>query len=210
MKIGLNICLILLLYQVSNASEVNNINAIDEAQIRWAKCQYEMANQPAQEACFIHEIDFLSARSNKNMSDEMSVMLAVNYASLAGVYGGSKGLSLAREAKDRLEPIVQNTPNVLKGAALVTLGALYYRVPSWPISFGDDKKAGRYLAKAYDLDSKNLTTNYFYADYLVETGDKHRAIAILESVIVQQTSPESSVMVRGRINDIKELLSKIK
>ncbi len=45
-----------------------------------------------------------------------------------------------KEAKGLFEEVIAQEPNTLEGSALTSLGTLYYKVPGWPVAFGDKEK----------------------------------------------------------------------
>ena len=59
----------------------------------------------------------------------------------------------------------------LNGSAYTSLGTLYFKVPGWPLGFGNDKKAVQLLEKALEINPDGIDPNYFYADYLREKKD---------------------------------------
>jgi tetratricopeptide (TPR) repeat protein len=71
-------------------------------------------------------------------------------------------------------------PKALDGAAYVTLGNLYRRLPGWPVLYGDKKLARQYFESGVKLYPDAIDTNYFLGDYLLEEGDKDQARAYLE------------------------------
>ena len=91
-------------------------------------------------------------------------------------------LSSAREARDLLLHAIAINPAVMDGSALVTLGALYARVPKLG-SFGDDDKARLYLKQALTLDPNNIDANYFYGKFLLEQGDKQQATFFMKKAV---------------------------
>ncbi|MDA1382172.1 hypothetical protein PCI56_27515 [Plesiomonas shigelloides subsp. oncorhynchi] len=54
---------------------------------------------------------------------------------------------MVKEAKASLEKALKQNPNALDGSAYTSLGSLYYKVPGWPVGFGDDEQAERLLKK---------------------------------------------------------------
>lgn len=81
-------------------------------------------------------------------------------------------LGLATRARDLLARAYAIDPHAGKGGAAMSLGVLYYKVPGSPIGFGDDARAGKLLKEALALDPGGMDANYFYADYLLDQGDK--------------------------------------
>ncbi|MCE0495836.1 tetratricopeptide repeat protein [Vibrio salinus] len=184
--------------------------SVYQTQTRWAVCQYDYENSDEQEGCFqtlIEQLNHIVTSEPDNM--EMATLLAINYASLAGVTGGMKGLSLARKAKDILENVNTKKPDTLHGASYLTLGALYYRAPGWPISFGSKKRARTLLKKALKMNPQSLTANYFYADFLAQQGKADKAIRILHDALKIQINPKYQLAGEGRKRDIEALLLKL-
>jgi len=91
-------------------------------------------------------------------------------SSLAGEKGGLGALSLARKARARYEEAIAIEPTALQGSAYNSLAVLYYKLPPWPISFGDKAKAGDLLRLALELNPTGIDPNYFQGEYLAETG----------------------------------------
>jgi len=92
-------------------------------------------------------------------------------------------LGLVNEAKDLLQKAIGINPEASKGSALVTLGVLYYKVPSWPIAFGDNDEAETYLLKALDVDPNGIGSNYYYGEFLLEQGKKEQAVSFLNKAL---------------------------
>ena len=59
-----------------------------------------------------------------------------------------KALVLAKRARDILEKVEKIDPVTMDAAAPTSLGVLYYRVPEFPLGFGDKSEARRYLQEA--------------------------------------------------------------
>ncbi len=98
---------------------------------------------------------------------ELTVWKAILIATNAAYETPFKALSSIRLAKNLLEQVIHQQPDVLEGAAFVTLGTLYYMTPGWPISFGNDNYAEKMLQKALEINPHSIDANYFYADYLL-------------------------------------------
>lgn len=115
---------------------------------KWAECQYSTPSSDEKENCFNRAIAKTSIYLDREPGNpELTVWLAINKASLAGAKGGLGALSLAKEAKSLLEQVIKTSPQTLDGSAYTSLGSLYYKVPGWPIGFGDDDKAEQMLKK---------------------------------------------------------------
>ena len=131
-------------------------------------------------------------------------------SSWAGEKGGLGALGLVKQAKALYESAIQIDGNVLDGSAYNSLGVLYYKVPGWPIGFGDKAKARDLLQKALAINPKGIDANYFFADYLVETGDAPKAVAYLEKVMQAAPRAGRQIADEGRRGEARELMEKIK
>src|SRR5258706_5134957 len=89
----------------------------------------------------------------------------------AGERGRYIGLGLARQARALYEAALQHDDEVGVGAtAYACLGALYARVPGWPLGFGDRARAEELLRKALVLSPDGLDTNLYYGEFLLDAG----------------------------------------
>jgi tetratricopeptide (TPR) repeat protein len=118
-------------------------------------------------------------------------------------------LGLARAARDILERARAINPRAANGGVLMSLGVLYYRVPGFPIGFGDTKKARSYLEAALQMDPNGLDSNFFYADFLNQEGDKAGARAHLLRALKAPANPARPVWDAGRRGEARALLAKI-
>jgi tetratricopeptide (TPR) repeat protein len=90
-------------------------------------------------------------------------------ASMASENGSPfKALGFAKHARVILEAAYKADPFALDAGAPTSLGVLYYRVPGWPIGFGDKAKARQLLQEAVKNAPRGLDANYFYGDFLME------------------------------------------
>ena len=131
-------------------------------------------------------------------------------SSYAGAKGGLGALSLCKEARGNLEAALKLDPNALDGSAYTSLGALYYRVPGFPVGFGDDAKAGKLLLQALKLNPDGIDPNYFYADYLFEQGEYAQSLQYLDKASKAAPRPGREVADKGRRAEIAALQAKVK
>jgi tetratricopeptide (TPR) repeat protein len=131
-------------------------------------------------------------------------------STLAGAKGGLGALSLAKDAKAMYEQALKLNPNALDGSAYNSLAVLYYKVPGWPIGFGDKAKAKELLDKALAINPKGIDVNYFYGEYLVETGKPAEAIGYLERALAAPPRPGREIADAGRREEAKALLDKVR
>ncbi|MFN7196802.1 MAG: tetratricopeptide repeat protein, partial [Hylemonella sp.] len=105
---------------------------------------------------------------------------------------------------------IQIDGNALEGSAYNSLGVLYYKVPGWPIAFGDKAKARELLQKALALNPKGIDPNFFYAEYLIETKQPAEAQAYLERALQAPARPGRQIADTGRREEVRALLEKTK
>lgn len=88
---------------------------------------------------------------------------------------GLDTLDMLEQARVLLQQAIDLDPPALDGAAYVTLGNLYRRLPGWPILYGDKQLARQYLEAGLRLYPDAIDTNYFYGEYHLDAGDMDRA-----------------------------------
>ncbi|HGE6114809.1 TPA: tetratricopeptide repeat protein [Vibrio cholerae] len=187
------------------------ITPLEQVQADWAKCQYRTASAKEQERCFERTI----ARNRLELTisgdnPELKVWLAINQSSLAGVRGGLRALSLVKEAKSLFEEVIAQAPNTLEGSALTSLGTLYYKVPGWPVAFGDKEKAEQLLKQALTVNPNGIDANYFYGDFLLQEGRSAEAKRYLLQAQHAPARPKREIADAGRQEEIAHLLESIK
>jgi len=156
---------------------------IAQIQHDWAKINYQTPKE-AQENAFkalteqAHQIT-----SSSGNAPEALIWEAISFSGYAKAKGGLGALKLAEKSRDLLLAAEKLNPNALQGSAYTSLGSLYYKVPGWPIGFGDKKKARSYLEKALQVNPVGMDPNYFYADFLSEQGEYAKAIEYYKKAI---------------------------
>ncbi len=118
-------------------------------------------------------------------------------------------LGIAKRARARLEAAERIDPDALGGSVYMMLGTLYYKVPGWPLGFGNDARARRYLEKALEVDPDSPDSNFFYAEFLIEQGETAEARRRLENALKLPVRPDHAEADRGRKEDIRRLLQTV-
>jgi tetratricopeptide (TPR) repeat protein len=131
-------------------------------------------------------------------------------SSLAGERGGLGALRLVKQARSLYERAIQIDANALDGSAYNSLGVLYYKVPRWPVGFGDKAKAGELLQKALAVNPQGIDPNFFYGEYLAESDLRDEAIVYLERALQAPARPGRQIADAGRRDEIRALLAKLK
>ncbi|MEA1672902.1 tetratricopeptide repeat protein [Nitrospirillum sp. BR 11163] len=137
---------------------------------------------------------------------EPLIWQALALSSQAGLKGGMGALSLAREARALLEMAGRLDYHAVGGAVPTSLGSLYYKVPGFPLSFGDDDKARRYLEEGLAINPDGLDANYFYGDFLFQRGDYRKAAEVLAHGLAAPPIQDRPVWDAGRRAEIRVLL----
>lgn len=140
---------------------------------------------------------------------EPLVWEAITLSTRAGKVGGLHALGWAKQARDLLLRAEQIDPDVLSGSIYTSLGSLYYKVPGWPIGFGDKKKAERYLRKAVEVNPSGIDPNYFLADYLASRGRYAEALEYAKRAVDAPPRPQRPVADAGRRAEAQALLQRI-
>ncbi|CUT17400.1 MULTISPECIES: tetratricopeptide repeat protein [Candidatus Ichthyocystis] len=152
----------------------------------------------------------LEAILKNNQSPANKTVYAAVLSFLAKENGGLGGLSLAKKARKLLlEVISSNDPGALDGYAYITLGALYLRVPSWPLGFGDKKKAKEMIDKAIAQNPKNIDANFYLASYYIAKKNKTLARQKFKEVLSLPIRKSHTIGDEGRKREAKEALSSL-
>ena len=117
--------------------------------------------------------------------------------------------SLAYEARDTLLEAEKIDPTALEAGAPASLGVLYYRVPSFPIGFGDTNLARKYLDEAVRNAPNGMDANYFYGDFLNDRGDYSGAQRVWRHALSIPVDTERPVWDKARRQVIQENLAKL-
>jgi tetratricopeptide (TPR) repeat protein len=127
-------------------------------------------------------------------------------ASLASAFSA---LGLAKRARDILQNAYEMAPAKLDAGATTSLGVLYYRVPGFPIGFGDKAKARQLLEQATKLAPTGLDAWYFYGDFLYEQKEYSKAAEVFHHALSIPQHPDRPVWDKNRRLVIEERLASI-
>jgi tetratricopeptide (TPR) repeat protein len=185
-------------------------DAVSELQRDWEVIRYQT---PAAER--ERRFEALAAKAHKVSEtfpgrSEPLVWEGIVISSLAGERGGLGALGLVKQAKAIYEQAIQIDGNVLDGSAYNSLGVLYYKVPGWPVGFGDKAKARELLQKALEINPQGIDPNFFFGEFLVETRHGDEAVAYLERALQAQPRPGRQIADTGRKDEARALLARLK
>ena len=184
--------------------------SIMELQHDWANAYYQLPEKNKEEAfknlaAKAHHITTINSGRVEPL-----VWEAIILSSYAKVVGGLGALDKVKTARDLLERAEKVEPTALNGSIYTSLGSLYYKVPRWPIGFGDKQKAREYLEKAVKLNPNGIDPNYFYGDFLMEQGEYAKSREYLEKALSAPSRPGREDADQGRRAEVEQLLEKAK
>jgi tetratricopeptide (TPR) repeat protein len=176
--------------------------AVVQLQHDWAKANYHTARDQ-QEAAFraLTEKAHQISASSQDKAEAM-IWEAIMLSGYARAKGGLGALKFAEQSRDLLLASIKINPQALQGSAHTSLGSLYYKVPGWPIGFGDHKKAREHLERALQINPTGIDPNYFYADFLLEEGEADKAIEYFNKALNAPPRPGREDADEGRRADI--------
>ena len=184
--------------------------AVAELQRDWEQIRYQA---PAAER--EKRFEALAAKARKASEGasgraEPLVWEGIVLSSWAGEKGGLGALGLVKQAKALYEQAIQIDGSVLDGSAYNSLGVLYYKVPGWPLGFGDMDKARKLLQQALSLNPKGIDPHFFYGEYLLESTQAAEAIGYLERAMQAPSRPGRQIADAGRREETRQLIEKAK
>ena len=197
--------------RVSAADDAAFNTELLSIQQSWAKVNYETPAGDARAQAF----DQLEKRAEKFTQQnpgraEALIWEAIIESSYAGAKGGLGALGLCKEARGNLEAALKLNPSALDGSAYTSLGTLYYKVPGFPVGFGDHDKARKLLKKALEINPNGIDPNYFYAEFLYEEGEYAQALQYLDKAAKAAPRPGRELADKGRRAEIATLTSQVK
>jgi tetratricopeptide (TPR) repeat protein len=177
----------------------------------WAKVNYETPAGDAREQAFA-ALEQRAERFTQQHPTRAEALIweGIIESSYAGAKGGLGALGLAKEARGNLEAALKLNPNALDGSAYTSLGTLYYKVPGFPLGFGDHDKARQLLTKALELNPNGIDPNYFYGEFLYEEGEYAQALQYLDKAAKAPPRPGRESADKGRRAEIAALTAKVK
>lgn len=195
---------------ITSMSFADADQSLTHLQRQWAKAQYELEGK-AQDTAFLALIKQAEQQTSAYpKSADLWVWKGIITSSYAGVKGGLGALSLVKEAKVAFETAMSIDDTALMGSAYTSLGTLYFKVPGWPMAFGDDDKAESFLKKALALNPTGIDSNYFYAQYLIEQGEYAKAEEYLLKAQAAPARATRPLADSGRQHEIALLLTSVR
>ncbi|WP_300453962.1 hypothetical protein [Accumulibacter sp.] len=200
----------LLLAFASAALAATPEELIRPIQEQWAEIKYR---QPEKQQADSYGALALQARKivegNPKMPEPL-IWEGIVLSSEAGAKGGLGALSLAKEARQRLDEALKLNDKALNGSAYTSLATLYAKVPGWPVGFGDKERAEEYFRKALAINPDGIDPNFFYGEYLADRGRTADALVHLEKALKAPPRPGRELADSGRRQEVQVLLAKLR
>lgn len=199
--------LLILLSCLFAEANADMIAAVQDLQYRWAQVNYQLQGKEQ-----INAFDELVKRVNSAThaypeSAEVWIWSGIIKSSFAGAKGGLGALGLAKDARKDLEKAMTFNSEALDGSAYTSLGTLFFKVPGWPLGFGDDEKAEELLKQALRINPDGIDPNYFYGEFLREGGRYEQAQVYLLKAQHASSRPNRFIADTGRQKEIKAALA---
>ena len=207
MKLTTFVALLILSFQCLADDLSSKVQSIES---EWASIYYKLPKNK-QEAAY----DILLAK-NQHLAEqfpnsaELLFWQALVLASNAELQDGYTALKAIHKARDLLQAALKIDPQTANGSAYVTLGTLYYMVPSWPIAFGDKNIAEQMFQSALKINPNGIDTNYFYGDFLLANNQPKAAQEYFEKALSAPTRKEQSFADSKLKDEVKLALANTK
>jgi tetratricopeptide (TPR) repeat protein len=181
--------------------------ALTRLQTRWAEVNYQLKDKQqiaAYEELLGEAETFVQQEPN---NADLLIWSGIIKSSYAGAKGGLGALKYAKASKADLEKALTLNPSALAGSAYTSLGTLYFKVPGWPIGFGDSDKAEELLKQALQINADGIDPNYFYGEFLREQHRYAEAVRYYEHALQAPPRPGREVADSGRRREIEAALA---
>ena len=166
--------------QALSAAAPNFEQELHQIQDEWAETFYHMP-EDQQVPRFKNQLVRVHALQKAlPQRAEPLIVEAVILCTYAAADWGLSSLGRLNDARDLLIRSIDKDPMAMDATAFITLGNLYYRLPGWPISYGDNRQALVYLEAALRMYPNSLDSNYFLGDYWLHEGAYKKALNYLE------------------------------
>ncbi len=189
---------LILLAAGSSLSNAASDPALDKEILRiaedWAKIKYLSKDDTERQSkmdALGEQADALAKRYPGRV--EALIWDGIITSERASLTWGVSALNYASRARDILLEAYKLDPKALDAGAATSLGVLYYRVPGFPVGWGDSGKARQFLEQAVNSAPNGRDAHYFYADFLYEQGEYEKAEQVLKVALSLPHHPERPV-----------------
>jgi len=208
--VGLCAALVALMTMAFAARAADMAGLAAQLERQWAKISYQTPAD-AQKAAFKELLQ--EAAGMRAQFPDQALPIAwqgIILCSYAEATGGLQALDSVKQARDLLLQAKALDPNVLAGTIDGYLGTLYYKVPPWPIGFGDRHQSLLYFRQSVASDPAGIDANYLYGLYLLDSGEAAQAREYLMRALQAPVRPGHAEYDSGRRQDIEAALARLK
>lgn len=195
---------------LSIGARADEASDIQHLQTRWADIKYQAPENSREKALasLVGEAETM----RKANPDKPSYLIweGTIRSTYANIKGGLGALEQVKLAKKLFEQSIAIAPEALDGSAYTILGSLYYKVPGWPVGFGDAKKAEEMLLKGLSYNPEGIDSNYWYGEYLLDQKQYQKAVTVLEKALQAPARPGRESADAGRKEEIQTALANAK
>lgn len=184
-------------------------SALMELQHDWAVDNYQLSGKAQIEAFNLLLTKVDQYRDTFPKDPAILIWSGIIKSTYAGVTGGLGALKFAKKSKLDLEAALAIDPTALNGSAYTSLGTLYFKVPGWPLGFGNDETAEKLLKQALELNPDGIDPNYFYADFLLSKDNYAGAKQFLLKAQKATPRPNRELADEGRQKEIAAALQRV-
>jgi tetratricopeptide (TPR) repeat protein len=199
----------------ARAADVKTLNAdILRIARTWAHIKFEMQDKESQRKAIAGLVTQATVLIGKYPGRAepviwQGVLLSEGASMASEDHSPFTARSLAYRARDVLLKAETMDPSVLDAGAPTSLGVLYYRVPSFPIAFGDTAKARQYLEEAIRNAPDGLDANYFYGDFLIQQHDYAGGVRVWKHALSLPVHHDRPLWDQSRRLVIQQQLAKL-
>jgi tetratricopeptide (TPR) repeat protein len=195
--------------QALRAADVDFEGELRSLAQAWDHANFDLASKDEKRVAFEALADRAGALAGQYpQRAEPLIWEGIILSSAAGAKGGLGALGLAKKSREHLLAALKISPGALNGSAYTSLGVLYYKVPGFPLGFGDREKARDYLDKALAANPEGIDPNYFYGELLFEAGQYEQALVYLYRAQHAPSRAGRPVADEGRRREIASLMAR--
>lgn len=201
-----NIVMGIILATLAFAAAAELTPEVQDIQTQWAQVNYKMTGDQRKKA--MHGL-VERCEALKPSAVEGLIWCGIVNSTYAGIASPLSAMKYAKAAKKLFEKAIEIDDAALAGSAYTSLGTLYFKVPGWPLGFGDSDEAETLLKRGLSINAEGIDSNYFYADYLYEQGDFEAARKYLAIASAATPREGREVADAGRQAEIEILMAKV-
>lgn len=180
---------------------------ISALELQWARISYQSAGID-QNAAFLDLLRQAETIARQFPGQPLPMAWrGIILCSHAEVAGGLRSLREVTQARDLFLEAKRLDPQVMDGTVDGYLGTLYYKVPGWPVGFGDRQQAAFYFQQAMAENPSGIDANYMYGLYLLDQGERIAGRAHLLAALRAPLRPDHADYDAGRRLDIQSALA---